>query len=635
MRAVLDAAEPTKISDLEKGIRIPREDFELWLEKHDWTWHQIARNEFPNFHFRRYYTRKVKMVKPFTGLGAFQLACIVNDRYLFARIFMREPDDPQHKDPFNLFDYQIKSARIQTHTIHKCGAGVGKTREIIIICTHFFQTEQNGTGLVGAPQQTHLEDIIEGLEEQHRWNPELAPGLKHHKKHPHHTFYGTNDCKLWFRPAGHDGEAFRGRHARDIAIYEEAAKSYQDSQWTEFFRAVEHSCIVKAYSVPDGRRDTHFYRLSKLAEGIKDSDEAKAVHDMLGKLGVGSRKFVLCKFPKTMMPDPHWNAVVKAESIERYGGEDKPGYLHNILAEDGDPENTVFPWNEFKWIIKDIPEYRYLKIIVGSGEVSVRGYRYELKQGGDGPIPRAVQLLEQTYQYSEFFNYDLISTPAGVEMTESEFRKLIKNFFLAVPGLNRCGGDYGYSQDPTEILVKNIVGHKKRVVGRMQMKHVPYDQQAMAMDALDEVYCMPHTVSWGTDLGNAGTALISSLQGLPQFRHKSYEDRIKGFQFESTTDNIDENGTPIPDAKDGKPSKITLKELATDHMTRRVQRQTVEYPPDPEIISSYTGHTCTQGKHRIYSKDNDHIIDADRAETLAEILGFDREDEFASGSKLR
>ena len=77
MTSVLDAAEPTSIADLQKGIRIPGEDFEFWLEKHDWTWQQLARNEFPNFHFRRYYTRKVKMKKPFAGLGAFLLALTI------------------------------------------------------------------------------------------------------------------------------------------------------------------------------------------------------------------------------------------------------------------------------------------------------------------------------------------------------------------------------------------------------------------------------------------------------------------------------------------------------------------------------------------------------------------------------
>jgi hypothetical protein len=35
------------------------------------------------------------------------------------------------------------------------------------------------------------------------------------------------------------------------------------------------------------------------------------------------------------------------------------------------------------------------------------------------------------------------------------------------------------------------------------------------------------------------------------------------------------------------------------------------------------------GKHRIYKKKDDHLIDADRAETLAEIFSMEKEDFFA------
>ena len=51
---ILDAVEPIEQEDLEKDIRVPREDFEIWLEKLDWTYHQISRDEFPDIMFRNY-----------------------------------------------------------------------------------------------------------------------------------------------------------------------------------------------------------------------------------------------------------------------------------------------------------------------------------------------------------------------------------------------------------------------------------------------------------------------------------------------------------------------------------------------------------------------------------------------------
>ena len=201
--------------------------------------------------------------------------------------------------------------------------------------------------------------------------------------------------------------------------------------------------------------------------------------------------------------------------------------------------------------------------------------------------------------------------------------------------MNRLGGDFGFSQDPTEIVIKHIVGKEKIIVARLHMKHVTYDMQCQAFDALDDIYCLPNTISGGTDLGNAGSAVMHDLCGLPQYSHKDYEGRLKGFQFEGTTENKDEEGEPMLDAKNNQPVKITLKEFATDHMTRAVQRQTIVYPPDPDIITFYTGHTSRPGKHRIYDKKNDHIIDADRAEELADKLGVEMDEPFACRSNVR
>jgi hypothetical protein len=634
--AALDAMEPVGLDELRKGIRVPAADFEAWLEKHDWTWQQLSRGEFPGFTFRNCGAERFRLQRRFRGVDEFQLACFCNDPVLWVPAFLREPEDPDHRDPYSLWTYQQESIRHTGPTIHKCGAEVGKTREIVAYALWKCFTVPNGSGLVGAPQQTHLDEIIDAMLEQFDFNEDLAPSLVKHRKHPHHQFRFNNRFKLYFRPSGHDGEAYRGVHVRTFAIKDEAAKDDHKKQWSEFFRAVKPGCTVKLYSVPDGRRDTEFYRLSRLAEGAKDAEASEALK--AASRYVKSIVFRLFRWGKDLMPEPYWSAERKLYYIDLYNGEDSPEYRHNVLGEDGDPENTVFPWNQLRWVIREIPEYRCLKVLAdsGSGEAIVRGYRYEQAAGGDGPVPKPVLVLDETYSIAGFFDYDIVSEPGGgVRMTDSSFRKLIKSFFVPVQGLKRGGGDFGFSQDPTEIVVRLVLGRTKRTIARLQLKHVTYDQQCQALDALDDLYGPVEQISWGTDLGNAGSAVAHDLFGLPQYRHKRYEDRLKGFQFESTTDNMDENGEPIMDARDGKPVKITLKELATDHLTRRIQRQLTEYPPDPELISWYTGHTCTQGKHRIYSKSNDHLIDADRAETLAELLGAELTEPFACRSNIR
>lgn len=669
MRATIEPLTTLEKS-LGKEIFVPQEHFESWLQKYDWTYHQLGRNEFPG---------------AFKNLYDFQFACISSDPVLWSQFFLKEPEDLDHEAPYNFWDYQKESIRYPGHTIHKCGAEVGKTREIIAYALYKAFTVPGGTGLIGAPQQTHLDEIIDAMVEQMDYNPLLKSSLKEWKKKPHHKFIFNNGFKIYFRPSGYDGEAYRGLHVRTFLVKDEAAKDKNPKQWSEFWRAMKPGCVAKIYSVPDGDRSCGFYHLAQRAvknieqnmkseirnqksetqnsEPETSEKESEAKNDPLAGAAkyVQNIKFRLFQWPKTIMPAPYWSADRRRFFIEQYNGEDSPEYKHNVLGEDGDPEASVFPWEHFRHCVKEIPEYRCLKVLVNASqnEVVVTGFKFTYANGDNGPVPETVYLIDTVYRMSGFFDYGLANpqcdnplpdadaaplSPSGggrgrtkatqkikeMQMSESEFTRLIKHFFVSVPGLKRGGGDFGYAGDPTEIIVKNIIGTKERVVARLQMKHVTYDQQCQALNALDDLYGPTESISWGTDFGNAGSAVAHMLQGLPQYDHKNYDDRLKGFNFESTSDNVDEECEPIIDAKTGDPSKITLKELATDHIVRRMQRQETEYPPDPDYMLYYPNHTCSnKGKHRIYKKIDDHLIDAERVEKLAKIFSDSaREDIF-------
>jgi hypothetical protein len=609
MQAMIDHSEPAGLADFKKAILVPRKDFESWMEKFDWTYHQLARHEFP---------------RPFSSIDEFQIACICADPYLWCNTFLREPEDPDHLDPYTFWDYQMDSLCHEGSTVHKCGAEVGKTREIIAYALYKGFTIMGGSGLIGAPQQTHLEEIIEGMYEQMLWNKDLLSSLKKWKKHPHHAFYFTNGFKIDFRPSGYDGEAYRGVHVRTFAIKDEAAKDKNKRQWSEFWRAMKPGCVAKIYSVPDGDRSCEFYKLGERARIKKRHEEVQIEsHNDVPK-HIQALKFRLFQWAKPLMPTPYWSDERRRFYIDQYGGEDSPEYKHNVLGEDGDPENTVFPWHQFKICIRDIPEYRCLKILVESAsrEVMVTGYKCEYVVNENGPMPRRVLLMDTAFRQAGFFDFDASD--------ESEFTRLIKSFFVAVPGAKRAGADLGFSGDPTEMLVKNIIGKKERMIARLQLKHVTYDQQCQALNAMDDVYGPMDSIVWGTDFGNAGSAVAHDLQGLEIYEKKAYADRLRGYMFESTHDNVDEDGNPVIDAKTGKPAKITLKELATDILVKKMQRAELEYPPDPDIALFYPNHTVRSGgKHRIYKKEDDHLIDADRVQILAKLLAEAVEDLFA------
>lgn len=616
----IDVVEPVILADLGKKILIPREEFEYWLEQFDWTYHQLARDEFP---------------EPFSSLMEFQMACFGTNPLLWVPAFLREPEDPDHQDSYNLWDYQKESLIYPGHTIHKCGAEVGKSREILAKGMFKAFTVNNGSGLTGAPQQTHLDEIIEMVTEQLDWNPDLAAELIQHKKNPHNRFKFANGFKWYFRPSGHDGEAYRGVHVRTFAQKDEAAKDDNIKQYSEFFRACKPGCIVGLYSVPDGRRDTEFYRLSKIAEGNISKEEEMEIDSFKQAAGhIKSIKFRIFKWSKELMPPPYWTPERKKFYIDLYNGEDSPDYKHNVKGEDGDPANSVFPWQQFKYCIKDIPEYRCLKVLVdaANNEVIVTGYKCEYVTGDSGPVPRINELVDVTFRNSTFFDD---------EKDGSEFRKVIKSFFNGAPGSKIGGGDFGFSGDPTEITIYNIIGKKDRMIARLQLRGVTYDQQCEALDAMDDVFGdeglgSASPLQWGTDFGNAGSAVAHILQGQERYKQKDYSNRLRGFQFESTAEDINEEGVAIIDSKTGKPAKKTMKELATENiLVKKMQRMDLEYPPDPDIITQYTGHTVTAGKHRIYSKGNDHIIDANRGQALARLFNTVGYSQFASGSYRR
>ena len=397
--------DPLSLSDFtRKEIIVPRVHFEPWMARFDWTYHQLARGELPY---------------GFESLEQFQLACICQDPLLWCSAFLKEPEDPDHDEPYNFWDFQVESLRYDGSTVHKCASEIGKTREIVAWVLWKAFTVPNGSGLIGAPQQTHLEEIIEAIADQLAWNPELGKSLVRHKKSPHHAFYFANHFKIDFRPSGHDGEAYRGVHVRTFAIKDEAAKDKNKKQWSEFWRAIKPGAVAKIYSVPDGDRSCEFYRLGERARrqtaaaldplghrpgDISPQEETlESFHDV--SKHVQNLTFRLYQWAKPLMPYPFWSDERRRFYADQYGGEDSPEYKHNVLGEDGDPEHTVFPWHQFRYAIRDIPEYRCLKILVNAGrdEVAVTGYRCSYVMGDSGPVPQQDWLIDEAYSLSSFF----------------------------------------------------------------------------------------------------------------------------------------------------------------------------------------------------------------------------------------
>ena len=140
----------------------------------------------------------------------------------------REPEDPQHKDPYNFFSYQEESIRHEGDCVHQDASEVGKTREIVAFCLWKGFTVLGGSGLVGAPMQVYLDEIIGACEEQEIWSPVIAESMLKPDKKTHYRMRFSSGFKIDFRPSSHDGGPYRGVHARTFAI-----KKYQRCEMEE------------------------------------------------------------------------------------------------------------------------------------------------------------------------------------------------------------------------------------------------------------------------------------------------------------------------------------------------------------------------------------------------------------------
>jgi len=589
-----------KLSDEARQIKdrcvVDPDGFEQWLAARGWVWQKLGRGEYG------------------VSLEEAQLRYVCEDPVLWCRAFMTEPDTGE---PYQFWDYQQESIRAwDQDAVHQDGAEVGKTREIVGLvlwgqCTGFGFTITNPSILVGAPQQTHLNEIIMAIE-AHVGEGEGADGKKplinrfwrRPTKSPHYLmrWKGPRCTKgqlglIYFRPAGYDGESFRGVHVNAMGLMDEAAKLKNKVQWSEFYRALKPGAVTRVYSVPDGDRNTEYYRMTQ-----------SAVRDLpMGRPGVR-----LFHWSKKLMPEPFWSDERDRQFQARYGGKDSPGYQRNVLGLHGQQENPVWPWALLESNVRDVPEYRTLKLVVDDvrGEVEAEAYSVELKQQQGKKYGERHLILERTIDLEE------LNDP---ETRRDAVRALLRDVFEPQEqAVLFGGGDLGFAKDPTELTLSREVGAELRDIARIHAKGVSYDLQCELIFCLDELFGFQ--AAWGIDFGNAGTAVVQMMTNYEIYQDGHYSDRMTGFQFAGAVDAIDENGEPLEEEDERgnvKPVRLPAKELATNLITARFQHRGWALPYDEDVLSDMSNHTAREGaRNRIFSKENDHTIDARRAQIL-------------------
>lgn len=586
--------------------------FDAWLATRGWSWQGLDRGAYP------------------LSVDEALLMFTIEDPVRWCETFLVEPNG----DPYRFFDYQKSSVRSwRQDVVHEDGAEVGKTREIVALLlwghvTGFGCTKSNPSTLVAAPQQIFLNEIIDAIERQVGVFKSM-PGdsvLKQAWLEPRRTphtqlrFRCLNAARpdkptlatIDFRPAGHDGEAFRGVHVTALAIVDEAAKMKAKVQWTEFYRAMMPGCSMRAYSVPDGDRNTEFYRLC--AEAVPNlPDDAK-----------GFRKF---HWPKSVMPAPFWSPERDAHFVKLYGGRDTPGYQRNVLGLWGDAEDPVFRWDQLLPNVVELPDYR--RIVLSADGKNDTLYldvaRIELQINDGQKSGRVVQLSDYAESLSPYIGKD-------DEARRNGWAELLAPWLSHIDprGVFWAGADLGERNDPTEIIVSEEIGGELRDVLRVKAKGLPYHAQSELIYQIDRAF--GHRPGWGADLGSAGTAVVKDLHNLDRYADAHFEDRLIGFHFQEAVDCIDEAGEALTVERKEKPGETEIlrapaKHWGTQCVVARLQSRGYRLAYDSDVLNDYTSHTARAGaKWPIYGKTNDHTIDARRQQMLRKLRSMEAND---------
>lgn len=587
----------------DRGVYDP-DEFDAWLATRGWAWGGLERGAYP------------------LSLDEALMLFTIEDPVRFCETFLVEQDG----SPYRFFDYQKPSVRSwRQDVVHEDAAEVGKTREIgaLLLWGHitgFGGSIGNPSSLVAAPQQIFLNEIIDAIERQvgvfksmpgdsmlkHAWlEPRRTPHTQLrlrclNMQRPDRPTLGTID----FRPAGHDGEAFRGVHVTALAMMDEAAKAKAKVQWTEFYRAMMPGCHMRLYSVPDGDRNSEFYRrcqeaVEQLPEGVD-----------------GVRKF---HWDKPMMPPPFWTPERDAHFVRLYGGRDTAGYQRNVLGLWGDAEDPVFRWDTLLPNVVDLADYRRLRISAdGKSEtLYFDAARIDLVITEGRKSGRDVSLSDTAMDLAPFIGKD-------DDARRANWDELLAPFVSHIDqrGVFWAGGDLGERNDPTELIVSEQVGDELRDVLRIKAKGLPYHAQTELIYQVDRAF--GHRPGWGIDLGSAGTAVVKDLLNLDRFAAAGFDDRLVGFHFQEAVDCVDETGEALSITNDDgeiEYLRAPAKHWATQCIVARLQQRGYRLPYDADVLNDYTSHTAKAGaKWPIYGKKNDHTIDARRMQMLRKLL---------------
>ena len=414
----------------------------------------------------------------------------------------------------------------------QCGRDVGKTAEIEIFLIWASMCYENREGLLAVQLENHLVPTMERIISRIQDVPDFASSLISIQRKPSYRLVFKNKFILWGKIAGPRGANFQNTHVDFCCIDE--GQNMADIAWGELYQAINHGGWQWVYGVPNGIRN-QFYRLS-------------------------NEKIEIHNWPSTINPD--FTEERRQELIRLYGGEDSPGYIHQVLGLHGAPAEGVFDADAYTECV----------------ERSLEHFDIVLKKSD----------LEE-FDYTEIFN---LPKPPEAQA-----------FFF--------GADLGYAQDPTEIVGWYSTGSKLAAFLRVSFRGVPYNLQ---QEVIFHLYKKYRFAAMGIDRGASGQAVIDNLIAEhPEMGNVIMRGSDGGYGYAFGSNFL------VGYNDDGVPQFRPIKQFMTDLLKEGLYKKRFILSNCSQREEQYINHSYRYGPQGqiVYSKGNDHILDADRTSILA------------------
>lgn len=493
--------------------------------------------------------------------------------------------DPTSKDgiyrvwPFQYPLYRNK----ETYQIDWCSRAIGKTQGIIMRMTGFVFSYPGQEALILCPSANHLQPIADKLEQEVRGTRllrEMLPkgrsdGIKHA---PQFQMMFSNGARILGRIPGLKGKNTKGIHS--IIIETDESQEFEDETWIEILESLERTqpeACWRAHGVSKGSRDK-FYKFTM----GEDPDLPWFVH----------------RYPA--MYRPTWSDEERRQKIALYGGsKDNVDYKRNIFGDHGDVTNRLFVISRLN---------NCTRVQESPWAIEYNKDHYYLKKINDEFLRSSKQPIEA-----------LIDPPSNHHNEE----------YIAYYG----GVDFGFTSDPTEILIFGEVTLDKktsamRLLSRIHLMRISAADQAAAIRHLFEVYG-PKLKRVTIDKTGNGLPVWQELDPEAVGTHadqrrtpEHISQRIKGYGFsEKIVVELDDRELEKKEKPEDAVIKKTIIEYGIDEMRKLVDAYPdgrIELPYDKELLSEWQGSEVTYtrdetgtGMRRTMKKDSGlHTLDA-------------------------